>query len=369
MVEKIINPTSLLLMIVIIGYLIGKIKIYNISLDISAVLIMAITLGFVMSKFYPYVFNENFNNSMSLYSKTGTIIFIAVVGFQSGACLKKRRVLKNIMFFLVGALMVIAGFTCTKLISFADVEFDNSTLLGVMCGALTSTPALSAVCEMQSVVEENAILGYGVAYLFGVVGAVLFVQRVSKKTTESFETKSDRHYKKRNAFSALVVISIIGFFGQCIGLAKIPILNVCIGDTGGVLICGIIVGCLVEHLTYFREATDGDMRILRTFGLVMFFVGNGIKAGQKLNTSISLKSFLYGAIITLASLIVGYVIARVFLRIKDKNKMFIIAGGMTSTPALSVLLKSGSDDENMSAYSLSYLGALITITIGIRFIM
>lgn len=44
-----------------------------------------------------------------------------------------------------------------------------------------------------------------------------------------------------------------------------------------------------------------------------------------------------------------------------------MAGAMTSTLALGVLVKKGYSVD-LTAYSISYVGALLTITIGIKFI-
>jgi len=46
--------------------------------------------------------------------------------------------------------------------------------------------------------------------------------------------------------------------------------------------------------------------------------------------------------------------------------MCIVAGGMTSTPAIGLLAKTGNSQVDMSAYSFAYLGALLTITIGTK---
>ena len=46
---------------------------------------------------------------------------------------------------------------------------------GMMNGALTSTPGLAAALEATNQ-NPMASVGYGIAYPFGVVGVVLFVQ-------------------------------------------------------------------------------------------------------------------------------------------------------------------------------------------------
>lgn len=48
---------------------------------------------------------------------------------------------------------------------------------GLLAGSLTSTPAFSATKEAVAAQYQDAVtVGYGIAYLFGVIGVVLFVQ-------------------------------------------------------------------------------------------------------------------------------------------------------------------------------------------------
>ena len=129
-VESSVIPLLLLALISVLGYLIGKIKICNISLDISAVLIVAIVVGFLMSISPDVHIEENFNNSLDLYSKTGTALFVCAIGVYSGTSLARGAIKKNILYFLFGALMVIGSFVCAKCIEVFDITFDKSLLLG-----------------------------------------------------------------------------------------------------------------------------------------------------------------------------------------------------------------------------------------------
>ena len=64
-------------------------------------------------------------------------------------------------------------------------------LVGLLSGSLTSTPAFSAAKATVTSEELEAIVavGHGIAYLFGVIGVVLFVQLVPK--FESWKLLSD----------------------------------------------------------------------------------------------------------------------------------------------------------------------------------
>ena len=52
--------------------------------------------------------------------------------------------------------------------------------MGLLTGALTSTPGLAAAQEAAGGLADLATTGYAIAYPFGVIGVVLFVQLVPR---------------------------------------------------------------------------------------------------------------------------------------------------------------------------------------------
>ena len=80
-------------------------------------------------------------------------------------------------YILLGVIIIAAGaLTCVGVITLLGVPDDIS--VGMMAGALTSTPGLAAALDATG--SEAASVGYGIAYPFGVVGVVLFVQLIPK---------------------------------------------------------------------------------------------------------------------------------------------------------------------------------------------
>ena len=78
-----------------------------------------------------------------------------------------------------------------------NADFDPQALtamvVGLLSGSLTSTPAFSAAKEV--VAEEYMGLisvGHGIAYLFGVIGVVLFVQLVPKMVKANMDQERAR---------------------------------------------------------------------------------------------------------------------------------------------------------------------------------
>ena len=100
----------------------------------------------------------------------------------------------------------------------------------------------------------------------------------------------------------------------------------------------------------------------------MFFVGNGFVSGQRLNNNLDVKWLMYGSVVAISSIFVGYIFCRLFLSDNKLHRMFIVSGGMTSTPALGVLSKKIDNNQYLSSYSIAYLGALLTIVFVVKYI-
>ena len=122
------NLTLILLFsVIVVGCLIGRIKICNISLDISAVLILSVVVGYVLSKTDIEIDAKYLN----VCSQIGTSLFISVVGITSGFSIKRDEIFSNIRYVVMGGLIVFAGFVAARIIGFLDSNIDESLLVGI----------------------------------------------------------------------------------------------------------------------------------------------------------------------------------------------------------------------------------------------
>ena len=363
-IAEFITPVTVLFVVIIVGYAIGRIRIFNVSLDLSAVLLTAIMAGFIMSKFFTPVIDENFSITIKAYSNLGTALFVSVVGISSGFSLKLNSK-KTPVYVGLGAFTVICGFISFYILKYMFPDFDKSLLLGILCGSLTSTPGLSSACSRIGIVSENAVLGYGASYLIGVSLTVLFVQCVASilKINDNTTDKKEDCFKNIN-FESYILIGIVVFLGEII--SKTSFIKHSVGSTGSILLCGIIIGILINKYPKLKNSINGSFGFFRNFGLILFFVGNGMPAGYSINTNISADCFIFSTIITFTVLVSLLLLCK-RLCVNSSQILAVLSGGMTSTPALGVLVKKGYCVD-MSAYSLSYLGALLTITIGVNVI-
>jgi len=232
-------------------------------------------------------------------------------------------------------------------------------------------------------VAGNAAAGYSIAYIFGVVGVVLFVQVVPKLLKVDMEAErakfsaasgvrlqnDEKKYMELDSmgFGALAITIVMGVF-----LAKIKIGNFSLGTSGGPLIFGLIVGHFGHVGPVSLKVKKTVLEAVRELGLVLFLLGAGVEGGagflQCLADNGGIKLFLVGAVITMVPMMVGYFFARKVLKLDILNTLGSICGGMTSTPALGSLIRVAGTDDVASAYAATYPFALVCVVLACQFI-
>ena len=176
--EAFLEPTMVQAVIIIslvsaLGLYLGRIKIFGISLGITFVFfagIFAGHLGIVVNKDMLY-FAQSF----------GLILFVYALGLQVGpgffSSLKKGGVAMNMMglgVILLGLIMTVSLHWVT------GVSLSN--MVGLLCGAVTNTPALGAAQQVLLQIDPantkgvtDMALACAVAYPLGVVGVILAI--------------------------------------------------------------------------------------------------------------------------------------------------------------------------------------------------
>ena len=101
----------------------------------------------------------------------------------------KSYILLGLVIIVSGGLTCVACYFIGKGAEANPKEF-VAMLAGLLSGALTSTPAFSAAkATVDPAFEAAVTVGYGIAYLFGVVGVVLFVQLIPKITRADMDAE------------------------------------------------------------------------------------------------------------------------------------------------------------------------------------
>ncbi len=379
--------------VVVLGFLLGGIKVKGISLGTAGVLLVAIVAGVIF-----YLCSDDLGNTVltvggkkialwdssvsstfSLISNLGTVMFVTAVGLIAGPKFFRSFNKSMIAYVAMGASIVLVAVSITILISWLDPNMSIAMGTGLLSGSLTSTPAFGAAKESAGLAAGEVTAGYGIGYLYGVLGVVLFVQVMPKilkvdiaKERETFVAANTIQIpddgKKR------IEIDEFGFFpffvtivlGLLIGCVKIPIGGgnyFSFGSSGGTLIAGLIVG----HFAHFGKV---DMRVskqtlnfFRELGLVLFLVGAGVPGGVKFVSAFDWIYIVYGIIMATVPMALGFVLGKYVFKLSIFNNLGSITGGMTSTPALGSLIAVAGTDDVSSAYAATYPFALVLIVV------
>ncbi|MDO4269355.1 MAG: permease [Eubacteriales bacterium] len=366
------NDFVIMFLIAALGYLFGSIKFRGLSLGSSGVLLVALIFG-------------HFGLQVpELLRNFGLILFVSAVGYTAGPIFFQLFSKKALTFIVLGILMVTVGIAVTMLCAFLfHLPVDLS--IGMFTGALTSTPGLAVATELWG---DIAATGYGIAYPFGVVGVVLFVQllpKISKIDIHS-EVSRLRAYKDSAASAGSVQnhipIDSMGFFALSIAIvlgmlfSKITIplsngLSFSLGTSGGPLLSGLIIGHFGHIGKISLTCPEKTLGFVRELGLILFLMGAGTQAGAQFVAILlqyGIRLFILGALITVIPMIVGYVVGQKLFTLELISTLGAITGGMTSTPALGALIDMSGADEVAAPYAATYPIALISIVFFIQVI-
>ncbi len=110
-------------------------------------------------------------------------------------------------------------------------------------------------------------------------------------------------------------------------------------------------------------------RVFRELGLMLFLIGAGIAGGASFMKYFEPIYFIYGIVMTLIPMIIGFIFAKFVLKLPLLNNLGSITGGMTSTPALGTLIATAGTEDVASAYAATYPIALISIVLTAKLII
>lgn len=400
-----------------VGYLVGGIKIKGIELGTAGVLLVALIWG-VFVNFIPSfhigssqivdgvkvwaedakeitLWSPKIKTNFGIVSSIGTALFVTAVGLIAGPKFFRSFNKSTLAYIVLGIIVIAIGAVTAILFTVFDKNMSSSMAVGLLTGGLTSTPGFSAGKEVAMALDEAAkaageisnleadvTAGYGIAYTFGVLGVVLFVQIVPKilkidmaKERENFQAANQVVIPEPK--KVLSAIDPFGFFaftlaialGCLIGAIKIPGINFSLGNSGGCLIGGLIVGHFAHIGNIDCRIKKETLNFMRELGLVLFLIGAGVPGGVNFIDKFRWTYFIYGAVMTLVPMIVGYIIARYVFKLSILNNLGAITGGMTSTPALGTLIATAGTDEVSAAYAATYPFALVSIVLAAKIII
>lgn len=326
--------------------------------------------------------SPNVKGNFSLLSSIGTALFVTAVGLIAGPKFFRSFNRSTLAYIVIGVVVIALGAGTAVICTLLDPDMSSSMAVGLLTGGLTSTPGFSAGKEVATAIQDDVTAGYGIAYLYGVLGVVLFVQIVPKilkvnmaEEVANFQAASQ--VKIPEPKGKLVALDPFGFFafflavalGCLIGAIKIPGINFSLGNSGGCLIGGLIIGHFAHLGKIDLHLKKETLNFMRELGLVLFLIGAGVPGGVNFIDKFRWTYFVYGAIMTTVPMVVGYIFARYVFKLSILNNLGSITGGMTSTPALGTLIATAGTDEVSSAYAATYPFALVSIVLAAKIVI
>lgn len=397
--------------IIAVGYAFGRITVKGVSLGDAAVFIVALVFG---ALFYDKLEAQltvktavdtvsYASNALKIVEALGLVLFVTSVGFIAGpkffGNMKKNfksYVLLGFVIILAGALSAVACIMAGRHIfgfgaSITDSEGFTAMIVGLLSGSLTSTPAFSAA-KATAAAEHEALVsvGHGIAYIFGVIGVVLFVQLIPKLTKANMDVErakiaiSETGEAKKSFAGKLLHLDPHGFgvfalaavCGYLVGQIKIPLSaeglsGTCFSltTTGGCLLVSLVFGHFGKIGRLSIMPDTHTLKLFRELGLVLFLVGAGIPGGAEFVENFDVMYFVYGAFMTIVPMIVGYLFAKYVLKLSLLNNLGSLTGGMTSTPALGTLIGTAGTEDVAAAYAATYPIALIAVVLASQFLI
>ncbi len=380
-----------------LGYILGRITIKGVSLGTAGVFVVALVYGALFSDKLSSSVTQAVDgglidissSGLKIVENIGLIMFVAAVGFIAGPTFFKDLKKNYKSYILLGFIIILSGgIACVACYFLGRGAEENSKefvamLVGILAGGLTSTPAFSAAkATVDPAFEDAVTVGYGIAYLFGVVGVVLFVQLIPKLTKANMkeeiakitiaETSKAKEIKTKLVNMdeiGLMPFSLAAVIGILIGAIKIPLSfiglegNFSLTTTGGALFASLIFGHLGHIGKFSLQVNKKVLEIFRELGLMLFLIGAGVAGGAKFIQYFKPIYFVYGVIMTTVPMIIGYLFAKYVLKLSLLNNLGSITGGMTSTPALGTLISVAKTDAVASAYAATYPIALIAVVL------
>ena len=201
------NPLLYLFAVAAVGYPVGRIKIFGVSLGVAAVLFTGLAFG----SLHPDL------KLPEIIYVLGLVLFVYTVGLASGpafAASFKRDGARNNLF----AVGILAFATGLAFILGRLGGIKPTLTAGMFAGSLTNTPAIAGVLEtIKSYTDKSAIeaalsepvIAYSITYPVGVVGMLVAISLAQKLFKVDYKTDSARVKGSAGSTEPLVTRTIL----------------------------------------------------------------------------------------------------------------------------------------------------------------
>lgn len=193
--NSIAHIVALYAFVISMGVLLGKIKVFGISLGVTFVLFVGILAGHCG-------FTGN-TSILSFIQDFGLILFVFCIGLQVGpsffSSFKKGGIRMNLL-----AMGIVGLNIAVALVIYFSLQgrIDIPMMVGILCGAVTNTPGLGAANEALQQLHYSGpeiAMGYACAYPLGVMGIILSLIVIRFICRVNLEEEQDEIHRSEEA--------------------------------------------------------------------------------------------------------------------------------------------------------------------------
>ncbi|MDR1552607.1 MAG: putative transporter [Prevotellaceae bacterium] len=172
--------------VIALGFLLGKIKIFGVSLGVTFVLFVGIAAGH---------FGFTVNSEILAFVKDfGLILFVFFIGLQVGPGFFSSFKRDGLQMNLLTCATVLMNIVVVLAIYCLAGNISMPTMVGILSGAVTNTPGLGAAqstLEQAGHTDDTIAVGYAIAYPLGVIGIIVSLLAMKY----FFKIKLDREHE------------------------------------------------------------------------------------------------------------------------------------------------------------------------------
>lgn len=193
-----------------LGIMLGRIRVFGISLGITFVFFIGIFAGHL---------GFGIDRSMLYYAETfGLVLFVYALGLQVGPGFFSSMRTEGVRLIVPSLVLLVAGTLLAIVLGYL-FGIRMSDMSGILCGATTNTPALAAAqqtLEQLGIDANGAALSCALTYPFGVVGVIFAIVVLRRFFINQSDLPRPDSKHKKNVFIASYRVTNPGVIGKTI---------------------------------------------------------------------------------------------------------------------------------------------------------
>ncbi|MDR2651139.1 MAG: putative transporter [Prevotellaceae bacterium] len=214
--DSIAHSVFIFAIVIALGFLLGKIKFFGVSLGVTFVLFVGIAAGHCG-------FTVN-SEILAFVKDFGLILFVFFIGLQVGPGFFSSFKRDGLQMNLLTCATVLMNIAVVLAIYYLAGNISMPTMVGILSGAVTNTPGLGAAqstLEQSGITNEPIAIGYAIAYPLGVVGIIISLLAMRYffkiKLEKEYETlQSNKHYDIQQPILLTLEVNNPAIFGKSI---------------------------------------------------------------------------------------------------------------------------------------------------------